>query len=289
MGSGKTRPTFRKQGRSIMSAVARTGRVLFLAAVCCSAAFADMRTSRSASAPDTSVSPVANTQFIPENKPGDFSMPQLGSFATDLIARNKDALPLGKPYNPSAMTAGDISAKWNELQSRILADEAALTACRADRAVCSQAARRFLSIVELGRAHEGRVRLGWINRAVNMAIRPASDWAQYGVADFWASPLQTLGSQAGDCEDYAIVKYVALRELGILPDDLRLVIVQDEKREIGHAVVAVRDEQRWLILDNRTMSILDAENVRDYRPLFALDHQGTRTIATAAIDGITNQ
>jgi len=57
-------------------------------------------------------------------------------------------------------------------------------------------------------------------------------------------PLQTLGSGAGDCEDYAIVKYVVLRELGITADDPHLIVVQDKKRETGHAVVAVRHEQR---------------------------------------------
>jgi predicted transglutaminase-like cysteine proteinase len=56
--------------------------------------------------------------------------------------------------------------------------------------------------------------------------------------------LQTLGSGAGDCEDYAIVKYVVLRELGITADDPHLIVVQDKKRETGHAVVAVRHEQR---------------------------------------------
>lgn len=187
------------------------------------------------------------------------------------------------------MTLGEISSKWSEMQSRIRADEGAIAACSSDPGACSQATRRFLSIVDIGRHHEDRIRLGWINRAVNMAIRPTSDWTQYGYADFWASRLQTLGSGAGDCEDYAIVKYVALRELGVLPDDLRLVIVQDEKREIGHAVVAVRYEQRWLILDNRTMSILDADDVRDYRPLFALDQQGTRAVATAAVEHVTNR
>jgi hypothetical protein len=40
-------------------------------------------------------------------------------------------------------------------------------------------------------------------------------------------PMKTIGI-AGDCEDYAVVKYAALRELGVSPDDLRLVIVQDE-------------------------------------------------------------
>jgi predicted transglutaminase-like cysteine proteinase len=272
-----------------MSAFARTGRIFFLAAVCCSAALADMHLSRSASAPEANGSNPVGTQLMPDNKSGDVFVPPLGTFATDIVAPNKNALPLGKPYNSSGMTVGDISAKWSELQSRIRADEVAVATCRSSQVACSQAALRFLSIVDLGRQREGRVRLGWINRAVNMAIRSTSDWAQYGYADFWASPLQTLGSGAGDCEDYAIVKYAALRELGVLPGDLRLVIVQDEKRETGHAVVAVRHEQRWLILDNRTMAILDADEVRDYRPLFALDQQGTRAIVTAAIERITNR
>jgi len=121
-----------------------------------------------------------------------------------------------------------------------------------------------------------------------MTVRPVSDWVN-GYGDFWASPLQTLGSGAGDCQDYAIVKYVALRGLRIPADDLRLIVVQNEKRETGHAAVAVRYAQRWLILDNRTMAIPDAEDVHDYRPLFALDQNGTRAIATASNDLITNR
>jgi predicted transglutaminase-like cysteine proteinase len=272
-----------------MSAFVRIGRIVFLIAVCCGAAFADVHSSQSASVPESNENNGSGAQLVSDNKPGDLSVPQLGALATDLLARSKDALPSGRPNSSSLMTAGDISSKWNELQSRIRADETAIAACRSQPITCYDAARRFLAIVDLGRKHEGRVRLGWLNRAVNMAIRPVSDWAQYGLADFWASPLQTLSSEAGDCEDYAIVKYVALRELGILPDDLRLVIVQDDKRETGHAVVAVRYEQRWLILDNRTMAILNAEDVKYYRPLFALDQQGTHTIATAALDRITDR
>ena len=244
-----------------MSAFVRIGRIVFLIAACCGAAFAGVRSSQSASMPESNGNSGSGAQLVSNSKPGDFSVPQLDALATDLLARSKDALPSGRPNSSSSMSAGEISSKWNELQSRIHADETAVAACRSDQIACSQAARRFLSIVDLGRKHEGRVRLGWLNRAVNMAIRPVSDWAQYGLADFWASPLETLNSEAGDCEDYAIVKYVALRELGILPDDLRLIIVQDDKRETGHAVVAVRYEQRWLILDNRTMAILNAEDV----------------------------
>jgi predicted transglutaminase-like cysteine proteinase len=271
-----------------MSVFVRTGRIVLFAACCC-VAFADMRSGQSASAPETNGNGGLGAQLVSDNRSGDFSVPQFGTRATDLLASSKDALPSAKPNNSPSMTAGEISAKWSELQSRIRADETVVAACRSGQIVCAQAALRFLSIVDLGRKREGRGRLGWINRAVNMAIRPVSDWAQYGLADFWASPLQTLGSGAGDCEDYAIVKYVALRELGIPPDDLRLIIVQDDKREAGHAIVAVRSEQRWLILDNRTMAILNAEDVRHYRPLFALDQLGTHAIATAALRPITDR
>jgi predicted transglutaminase-like cysteine proteinase len=270
-----------------MSVFVRIGRIVCLAAVCCGAAFADLGQSASAPQPNGNSGPDA--QLVSENKSAGLSVPQFGAFTTDLPAHSNDALPSGSLNNSSSMTAGEISSRWSELQSRIRADEAAVAACRSDQTVCSEAARRFLSIVDLGQMREGRARLGWINRAVNMTIRPVSDWAQYGYADFWASPLQTLGSGAGDCEDYAIVKYAALHELGILPDDLRLVIVQDDKYGGGHAIVAVRYEQRWLILDNRTTAILDAADVRHYRPLFTLDQRGTHAIATATIDRVTDR
>ena len=118
--------------------------------------------------------------------------------------------------------------------------------------------------------------LGRSTAKVNLAIRPASDWAQYGYADFWASPLQTLASGAGDREDYAIVKYVVLRALGMAETDLRLMIVRDDKHQTEHAIVAVRDEQEWLILDNRTMFIVNAEDARYYNPLFVLEQKSGR-------------
>ena len=130
--------------------------------------------------------------------------------------------------------------------------------------------------------HQGRARLGEINRAVNLSIKPMSDWAQYGVDDFWSAPLATLDAGAGDCEDYAIVKYIALRESGIVPDDLRLVIVRDVKRKTDHAVVAVRHDEEWLILDNRTLIIINAEKALHYNPLFVLDHRGVRAFGTVA-------
>jgi predicted transglutaminase-like cysteine proteinase len=261
-------------------------RAFLLVALCFGSAFADMHLGRSASVPERIEQNRADVQLTSENESADFSTPRLG--ASGLPERSKDAL-LATRYNSLAMTAGEVFAKWSELQNRIRADEMAIAACLSDQTACTQAARQFLAIVDLGRKREGRIRLGWINRAVNLAIRPTSDWTQYGYADFWASPLQTLGRGAGDCEDYAIVKYIALRELGISPHDLKLVIVQDDRFDLSHAIVAVRSEQHWLILDNRTMAILDAEDAHHYRPLFALDQQRVHIISTAAIDQITDR
>jgi predicted transglutaminase-like cysteine proteinase len=173
----------------------------------------------------------------------------------------------------------ESSAKWADLQSRILAEKETLAACRSGERPCPAAARRFLSIVEHARQREGRARLGEINRAINLSIRPMSDLAQYGVEDYWASPLESLGSGAGDCEDYAIAKYVALEESGIAPADLQLEIVRDVKHQATHAVVTVRYKDEWLILDNHTLMIVNAEETH-YYPLLALDHQGVRTFAT---------
>src|SRR5262245_35980275 len=99
---------------------------------------------------------------------------------------------------------------------------------------------------------------------------------------FLLPSLQTLASGAGDCEDFAILKYVALRELGVGVDDLKVVIVQDDKRRTERAILPVRSERKWLVLDNRTMAILNTEDARDYRPLFALN--ATPALAVAAVD-----
>lgn len=217
-------------------------------------------------------------QLIPKSNSDNLALPQHGSRWPDLIERDESSLSTPEPFNLPVTAAqhGEVSARWAELQSRLLADDSALAACNALSGPCPQAARHLLSIVELGRKRDGLARLGWINRTINLAIRPMSDWAQYGYAQFWASPLQTLTSGAGDCKDYAIVKYAALRKLGISPENLRLVIVRDNSRQAEHEILAVRYGQKWLILDNLTMAMLDAQEIRNYYPLFVMDYRGAR-------------
>src|SRR5262249_2863130 len=174
------------------------------------------------------------------------------------------------------------AAKWRAVLARIDAEEETLAACRANPDAGSPTARRLLRVVGLAPRREGRARLGEINRAVNLSIRATSDLSQYGVDDFWSPPLATLEKGAGDCEDYAILKYLALREAGISPDDLRLLIVSYPRRRTMHAVLAVHLDEEWLLLDNLTMVMVNSLEAAQYRPLIAMDYQAMTTFAAGS-------
>ena len=133
------------------------------------------------------------------------------------------------------------------------------------------------------KAREGRARLGEINRAINLAIHPMSDLAQYGEIDVWSSPLLTFTTGSGDCEDYAIAKFVALHQAGIPPEDLRIVIMHDTIRGEDHAVAAARLDGHWLTLDNRRMAMVEDAYIRNYRPLYVIDQYGVMQYVDAPL------
>jgi predicted transglutaminase-like cysteine proteinase len=216
----------------------------------------------------------------------------IGLFAGSGQCRTSGVSP-SVPQEPSVepftdltamMTEGPLMEKWLAVEARILDERAILESCRSDRPHCSShEALDFLNIVEAAQTRTGLARLGEINRAINLAIRPGDDLANYGVIDYWSSPLETLTKGSGDCEDYAIAKLVALREAGIAAGDVRLVIVRDSLRSEDHAVVAARDGERWLILDNRRLMMLPDTALATYRPMFAIDEEGIRKYAPGSV------
>jgi predicted transglutaminase-like cysteine proteinase len=173
--------------------------------------------------------------------------------------------------------AAPLADQWQGVKTAIRADNQILALCRAG-ASCPEAARRFLAIIDEGRARDGRARIGIINRAINLAITPMSDLLQWGVPDRWSAPLETFTTGHGDCEDYAIAKYVALQAAGIAADDLKIVIVWNMIARENHAVAAVRLEGEWVILDNRSLALIPDGEVREEIPMFLLDENGVRVM-----------
>jgi predicted transglutaminase-like cysteine proteinase len=188
------------------------------------------------------------------------------------------------------LAAGGLREKWLGVQRRLDDERVQLALCEGDPDRCaSPAALQFLAIVDTARARDGRARLGEINRAINLAIKPMGDFEQYGEIDVWSSPLSTLTRGNGDCEDYAIAKFVALQLAGVATDDLRIVILRDTIRGEDHAVAAARLDGHWLTLDNRRMAMVEDAKVRNYRPTFVIDTNGVKRYEEAPMPVIADR
>src|SRR5471030_3053319 len=101
------------------------------------------------------------------------------------VAIGKSAEPFGLFASP--LNEGGLREKWLGVERKLDDERVQLALCEGDPERCvSPAALQFLAIVDAAKAREGRARLGEINRAINLAIRPMSDLAQWGEIDVWS-------------------------------------------------------------------------------------------------------
>ena len=99
-----------------------------------------------------------------------------------------------------------------------------------------------------------------------------TDREAYGREDYWAAPFDFLAN-SGDCEDYCIAKYYTLKELGVPADDMRVVVVRETIRNMGHAVLAVYSGENIYLLDNLSDAVRSAQRVRNYVPQFSVNEK----------------
>ena len=190
-----------------------------------------------------------------------------------------------EPFGVSSavpVKAGGLMQKWQTVNREIKSEAAVLLRCLA-YGDCSIAAQKFLEIVAEGRGHDGLERVGHINRAINLSIAPVSDIKQWGITDRWSSPLETLATGAGDCEDYAIAKYVALLAAGVSKKDVKIVIVRVRNEE--HAITTVRVAKIWIVLENRWLALVPDAEVRHITPEFLIDSSGVKAFPPGGIVG----
>lgn len=186
--------------------------------------------------------------------------------------------PAHEPFGleTSASVKGALQDKWTGVKSALPREANVMARCRDNPEACTPAAKRFLAVIEKAASRKDWARIAEVNRTINLTIKAVDDMTQYGVRDLWASPLMTFASGAGDCEDLAIAKYVALREIGVREEDLRLVIVRDHAANEDHAVTAVRYDGRWLILDNKKIDIREDISIAEFDPLLVIDGDGVK-------------
>ncbi|WP_419206531.1 transglutaminase-like cysteine peptidase [Photobacterium leiognathi] len=117
-----------------------------------------------------------------------------------------------------------------------------------------------------------RQKLRAVNNFFNQFVF-ISDQKLWGKEDYWATPYEFVGVGAGDCEDFSIAKYQALRELGIPDKKLRLVYVKALELNQFHMVVAYYPTPSSVpvILDNLKGEILPATQRKDLLPIYSFN------------------
>ena len=103
-----------------------------------------------------------------------------------------------------------------------------------------------------------------------------SDAEHWGVRDYWASPLELIGTHAGDCEDFSIAKYFTLRDMGVADERLRITYVRALRQRAAHMVLAYYSTPNAdpLILDNLVGEIRPGSRRRDLIPVYSFNGDG---------------
>lgn len=98
-----------------------------------------------------------------------------------------------------------------------------------------------------------------------------SDKKTWGVSDYWATRLEFIGKDKGDCEDFVIAKYFTLKELGVPTSKLFMTYAKSLRYKTSHLVVTYYETPKSipLVLDNYNYKILPASQRDDLIPIYS--------------------
>lgn len=121
---------------------------------------------------------------------------------------------------------------------------------------------------------QGKLRA--VNAFFNQRLQFRDDYSLWQVADYWATPVESLRLGAGDCEDFAIAKYFSLRELGIASEKLRITYVKAVRLNQAHMVLTYYEHPLAmpLVLDNLIETIQPADRRTDLLPVYSFNAEG---------------
>ncbi|HLV77045.1 MAG TPA: transglutaminase-like cysteine peptidase [Marinobacter sp.] len=107
-------------------------------------------------------------------------------------------------------------------------------------------------------------------------VQFVSDQSHWGEEDYWATPVELLATNGGDCEDFSIAKYLTLRAIGVPDEELKIVYVKALNLNQAHMVLAWYEtpDADPLILDNLINHIKPASQRTDLEPVYSFNGEG---------------
>ncbi len=158
--------------------------------------------------------------------------------------------------------------KWNNMLIRYEKNKANEKPCTAT-ALRHCRIQEWIRFLENIKDKDFHTQLDEVNRFLNQA-EYILDIINWGIPDYWETPYEFLRKN-GDCEDYAIAKFISLRLLGVPNDAMRIVVLQDTNLNVVHAVLAIYVHERPYILDNQIKQVIPAERIFHYRPVYSIN------------------
>ena len=140
----------------------------------------------------------------------------------------------------------------------------------------------WLQMVNSAKPLGEEAKLKRVNDFINRNIGFENDISIWQQSDFWATPLEMIGQGRGDCEDFAIIKYVSLRMAGVTDSKLRLIYVKAQLKtptgpmQQAHMVLAyyATPNAEPQVLDNLDATIRPASKRTDLQPVFSFNSEG---------------
>jgi predicted transglutaminase-like cysteine proteinase len=159
--------------------------------------------------------------------------------------------------------------KWTGMLERYFADAGAKPGPCTAKVFNRCHAERWQEVVDQLQGRDLTTQLHYVNKVMNKR-RYIVDPINWGVRDYWSTPGQFF-AKFGDCEDYAIAKYLTLKRLGVPAADMRIVVLQDLNLRVAHAILVVYTEDGAIILDNQIKRTVQASAIHHYKPIFSIN------------------
>jgi predicted transglutaminase-like cysteine proteinase len=132
--------------------------------------------------------------------------------------------------------------------------------------------REWRRIVDLLTPLELRAKLDAVNKLVNRYpyTPSAANWLE---PNHWETPFEFL-AKSGQCQDYAIAKFMLLRAAGVPNELLRIVVLRDRRLALDHAVTVVYVDGEALMLDNQIPDVVPVARIHHYQPYYSINETG---------------
>lgn len=163
--------------------------------------------------------------------------------------------------------------KWTSVLDKIKQEEERFKICARDKSRCTEESySKWVEFIKELQSHRNMPVTEKLDKVNNFANQwpYKTDWEVWQKSDYWESPGEFL-KYSGDCEDYAITKFVSLKKLGFPAENVRLVIVQDTIRNIAHAVLSVKLNEEYYVLDSLINMVVSDEILPHYIPQYSIN------------------